>query len=128
MLMRVFTQGLGVGISANKVAGIRAVTAHDSYSVEKSITRYSIPTSLPYLCYKVQIIVFAWLTRGVNSNNAQVLCFGERVIGLELAKKLASEWLTYEFDEQSHSAARVALIMKHEANMSPQQGDQPSSS
>ncbi|KAK9385236.1 hypothetical protein V1515DRAFT_640648 [Lipomyces mesembrius] len=29
--------GLGVAISANKVAGIRAVTAHDSFSVERSI-------------------------------------------------------------------------------------------
>ncbi|NED63357.1 RpiB/LacA/LacB family sugar-phosphate isomerase, partial [Streptomyces sp. SID10244] len=42
--------GLGVAISANKVPGIRAVTAHDSYSVERSVL----------------------------SNNAQVLCFGER--------------------------------------------------
>ncbi|KAI5302092.1 hypothetical protein KEM56_001047, partial [Ascosphaera pollenicola] len=32
--------GLGVAISANKVPGIRAVTAHDSFSVEKSVTRY----------------------------------------------------------------------------------------
>ncbi|MGO1851406.1 RpiB/LacA/LacB family sugar-phosphate isomerase, partial [Microbacterium sp.] len=29
--------GLGVAISANKVQGIRAVTAHDSYSVERSV-------------------------------------------------------------------------------------------
>src|SRR5665811_631018 len=29
--------GLGVAISANKVPGIRAVTAHDSYSVERSV-------------------------------------------------------------------------------------------
>ena len=49
--------GLGVAISANKVPGIRAVTAHDSFSVERSVL----------------------------SNNAQVLCFGQRVIGLELA-------------------------------------------
>ena len=42
--------GLGVAISANKVPGIRAVTAHDSFSVE----------------------------RAVLSNNAQVLCMGQR--------------------------------------------------
>jgi ribose 5-phosphate isomerase B len=57
--------GLGVAISANKIKGIRAVTAHDSFSVE----------------------------RAVLSNNAQVLCMGERVIGLELARRLAKEWL-----------------------------------
>ena len=79
--------GLGVAIAANKVPGIRAVTAHDSYSVE----------------------------RGVLSNNAQVLCFGQRVVGIELARRLAKEWLTYEFDETSASAEKVAVIGKYES-------------
>jgi len=74
--------GLGVAISANKVPGVRAVTAHDTYSVEKSVT----------------------------SNNAQVLCMGERVIGLELAKKLVTEWLGLRFDEGSASAEKVRAI------------------
>jgi ribose 5-phosphate isomerase B len=79
--------GLGVAISANKVAGIRAVTAHDSYSVERSVL----------------------------SNNAQVLAMGERVIGLELAKRLVTEWLGYRFDPSSASAAKVQLIEDYEA-------------
>lgn len=62
---------MGVAISANKVKGIRAVTAHDSFSVERSIL----------------------------SNNAQVLCLGARVIGVELARRLVKEWLSYTFDE-----------------------------
>ncbi|KAF2705624.1 ribose 5-phosphate isomerase [Pleomassaria siparia CBS 279.74] len=74
--------GLGVAISANKVPGIRAVTAHDSFSVERSIL----------------------------SNDAQVLCMGERVIGLELARRLAKEWLAYKFDTASASAAKVQAI------------------
>ena len=78
--------GLGVAISANKVAGIRAVTAHDSYSVERSVL----------------------------SNNAQVLCMGQRVVGLELARRLAKEWLTYRFDESSASAEKVAVIGEYE--------------
>ncbi|OAH14009.1 ribose-5-phosphate isomerase [Streptomyces jeddahensis] len=78
--------GLGVAIAANKVPGIRAVTAHDSFSVE----------------------------RAVLSNNAQVLCFGQRVIGLELARRLAREWLTYTFDETSPSAAKVAAICSYD--------------
>lgn len=80
--------GLGVAISANKVRGIRAVTAHDSYSVE----------------------------RAVLSNNAQVLTFGQRVVGLELARRLTREWLTYEFDESSASAEKVATLTEYEAN------------
>jgi len=79
--------GLGVAISANKVKGIRAVTAHDSYSVE----------------------------RAVLSNNAQVLTFGQRVIGLELARRLAREWLGYRFDTSSASAEKVAVIDDYEA-------------
>lgn len=78
--------GLGVAIAANKVPGIRAVTAHDSYSVERSVL----------------------------SNNAQVLTFGQRVVGLELARRLAREWLGYEFDESSASAQKVAVIDGYE--------------
>jgi len=79
--------GLGVAISANKVAGIRAVTAHDSFSVE----------------------------RAVLSNNAQVLTMGQRVIGIELARRLVREWLTYRFDESSASAEKVAVLSEYEA-------------
>jgi ribose 5-phosphate isomerase B len=79
--------GLGVAIAANKVAGIRAVTAHDSFSVE----------------------------RGVLSNDAQVLTMGQRVVGIELARRLVREWLTYRFDPESASAAKVAVIGEYEA-------------
>jgi ribose 5-phosphate isomerase B len=78
--------GLGVAISANKVPGIRAVTAHDSFSVERSIL----------------------------SNNAQVLTFGQRVIGLELARRLTREWLTYRFDETSASADKLQVLASYE--------------
>lgn len=78
--------GLGVAISANKVPGVRAATAHDSFSVERSVL----------------------------SNNAQVLTFGQRVIGLELARRLASEWLDYRFDPQSNSAEKVHMISVYE--------------
>ncbi|GAA2624442.1 ribose-5-phosphate isomerase [Streptomyces axinellae] len=78
--------GLGVAISANKVPGVRAVTAHDSYSVRRSVL----------------------------SNNAQVLCFGQRVIGLELARTLLDDWLDQHFDETSASAEKVAAISGYE--------------
>lgn len=78
--------GLGVAISANKVPGIRAVTAHDSFSVERSVL----------------------------SNDAQVLCLGQRVIGLEVARRLAREWLDYEFDPSSASSAKVRAIGEYE--------------
>ena len=80
--------GLGVAIAANKVPGIRAVTAHDSFSVERSVL----------------------------SNDAQVLCMGQRVIGLEVARRLAREWLGYEFDPQSASNQKVGIISGFETS------------
>ncbi|MFJ4224073.1 ribose-5-phosphate isomerase [Microbacterium sp. NPDC089695] len=78
--------GLGVAIAANKVPGVRAVTAHDSFSVE----------------------------RAVLSNNAQVLTMGQRVVGIELARRLVREWLGYRFDTTSASAEKVAVIAEYE--------------
>lgn len=53
--------------------------------------------------------------RAVLSNDAQVLCLGARVVGLELARRLAKEWLGYEFDAGSASAKKVAVIGQYEA-------------
>ncbi len=80
--------GIGMAISANQVDGVWATVAHDSYSVERSIL----------------------------SNDCQVLTLGQRVIGLELARRLVKEWLGYEFDPASHSRANVALIEEYETD------------
>jgi len=79
--------GLGMAITANKVPTIRATTVHDSYSAERSIM----------------------------SNNAQIMTMGQRVIGMELARRLAREWLGYTFDPGSASARKIALIDAFEA-------------
>ena len=56
------------------------------------------------------------MERAILSNNAQVLTFGERVIGLELARRLAREWISYNFDETSASAGQVELISAYEGS------------
>ena len=63
--------GIGMAVTANKFKGIRAAVCHDNYSAERSIL----------------------------SNNCNVLCMGERVVGPELAKKIVSEWLTLEYKD-----------------------------
>lgn len=78
--------GIGMAVAANKVRGVRATVAHDSYSVERSVL----------------------------SNDCQVLAVGQRVIGLELARRLVSEWLGYSFDADSASASKVAMITEYE--------------
>ena len=78
--------GIGVAIAANKVTGIRATVAHDSYSVERSIL----------------------------SNDCQVLTMGQRVVGLALARRLVREWLGYVFDPGTPSKEKVAVISDYE--------------
>jgi ribose 5-phosphate isomerase B len=74
--------GIGMCISANKVAGIRAALTHDAYSAE----------------------------RAAKSNNAQIITMGARVIGPELAKTIVDKWLASTFDPNGPSAANVAAI------------------
>lgn len=61
--------GIGMCITANKIPGIRAAVCHDVFSAERSR----------------------------KSNDAQIICFGERVIGVELAKSLLKTWLECDF-------------------------------
>lgn len=77
--------GIGVAISANKVPGIRAAQAHDTYSAE----------------------------RARKSNDAQVLTMGARVIGVELAKKIAESFLESDFGGGG-SQAKVDRIKAYE--------------
>ncbi|MFJ5861911.1 RpiB/LacA/LacB family sugar-phosphate isomerase [Pseudarthrobacter sp. NPDC092439] len=78
--------GIGVAIAANKVEGIRATAAHDSFSVERSVL----------------------------SNDCQVLTMGQRVVGIELARRLAREWIGYTFDPGSASAGKVKVLTDFE--------------
>jgi ribose 5-phosphate isomerase B len=63
--------GIGMCMTANKYRGIRAAVCHDIFSAQRSIL----------------------------SNNGNVACFGERVIGPELAKTILAEWVKLEFKD-----------------------------
>mgnify|MGYP005774634431 FL=1 len=77
--------GIGMAICANKVPGVRAAVCHDPFSAERSR----------------------------KSNNAQIMCLGERVVGVELAKCLVDIWLDCEF-AGGGSAPKVDRIMELE--------------
>jgi ribose 5-phosphate isomerase B len=81
--------GIGMCMSANKFKGIRAAVCHDNFSAERSIL----------------------------SNNANVLCMGERVIGHELAKKITGEWISLEFKDGSSTPKVQEIIAIESANM-----------
>lgn len=77
--------GVGISIAANKVKGIRAVVCSEPYSAK--------------------------LSR--QHNNTNILAFGSRVVGAELAKMIVKEWLDAEFEGGRH-ANRVEMIGKIE--------------
>jgi len=81
--------GIGMAMTANKFKGIRAAVCHDNFSAERSVL----------------------------SNNANVLCMGERVIGHELAKKITGEWIYLEFKEGPSSPKVQEIIDIASANM-----------
>ena len=74
--------GVGISLAANKVKGIRAVVCSEPYS--------------------------ARLSR--QHNNTNILAFGARVVGIELAKMIVEEWLNAEFEGGRHQE-RVNMIM-----------------
>lgn len=77
--------GVGISLAANKVKGIRAVVCSEPYSAKLS----------------------------KQHNNTNILAFGARVVGIELAKMIVSEWLNAEFEGGRH-ATRVDMIMEIE--------------
>ncbi len=74
--------GVGISLAANKVKGIRAVVCSEPYSAKLS----------------------------KQHNNTNVLAFGSRVIGIEMAKMIIDEWLGAEFEGGRHQT-RVDMIM-----------------
>ena len=78
--------GLGISLAANKVKGIRACVCSEPYTAQMSR----------------------------RHNNCNVLCFGARVVGLDLAKMIVDTWLSSEFEGGRHQR-RVDMIMDIEA-------------
>lgn len=78
--------GLGISLAANKVKGIRAAVCSEPYTAKMSRAH----------------------------NDCQVLAFGARIVGAELAKMIVDVWLNTEFEGGRHQR-RVDLINAVEA-------------
>ena len=74
--------GVGISLAANKVKGVRACVCSEPYTAK--------------------------LSRMHNDSN--VLAFGARVIGVELAKMIVDEWLNASFEGGRHQR-RVDMLM-----------------
>ncbi len=77
--------GVGISIAANKVRGIRAVCCSEPFSAKMS----------------------------KEHNDANILCFGARVVGQELAKMIVDAWYDAEFQGGRHQT-RVNMITEIE--------------
>lgn len=78
--------GVGISLAANKVKGIRAAVCSEPYTARLS----------------------------KEHNDTNILAFGSRVVGSELAKMIVSAWLDAEFEGGRHKR-RVDMIMAIEA-------------
>lgn len=74
--------GLGISLAANKVEGIRAVVCSEPFTAKMSRAH----------------------------NDCNILAFGARVVGSELAKMIVDTWLNTEFEGGRHQR-RVDQIM-----------------
>jgi len=79
--------GIGIGIVANKVKGVRAALCHDTFSAEA--------------CR--------------NHNDANILTMGERIVGEGLALKIVETFLNSDFEGGRHQR-RVDKIKALEEN------------
>ncbi len=66
--------GIGMSMSANRFHGIRAALCHDAYTAQMAR----------------------------NHNDANILCFGERVVGQGVAESIVDSWIASSFEGGRH--------------------------
>lgn len=81
--------GIGISIAANKVCGIRCAVCSEPYSAKLS----------------------------KEHNDTNMLAFGARVVGIELAKMIVDAWLSGHYEGGKHQAKidMIAEIERHQA-------------
>ena len=80
--------GAGVSIAANKLRGIRAALCHDLFTARQAR----------------------------EDDDANVLCLGARVVGVDLAIALAREFVRARFSNAERHARRLAKVRELEAS------------
>jgi ribose 5-phosphate isomerase B len=79
--------GVGASVAANKVRGIRASVCHDTYSAHQ----------------------------GVEHDDMNVLCMGARIVGPEVARELATAFLSARFTGEERHRRRLDKVLDIEA-------------
>ncbi len=80
--------GVGASVASNKVKGARASVCHDTYSAHQ----------------------------GVEHDDMNVLCLGARIVGIELAREVATAFLSAQFTGEERHQRRLDKILNMEAS------------
>ncbi|MDP6402195.1 MAG: ribose 5-phosphate isomerase B [SAR202 cluster bacterium] len=80
--------GVGASVAANKVVGVRAAVCHDVYSAHQ----------------------------GVEHDDMNVLCLGDRIVGVELAKELVRSFVSARFTGEERHRRRLGKVMDMESD------------
>ena len=74
--------GVGASVAANKIRGIRAAVCHDIYSAHQ----------------------------GVEHDDMNILCLGARIVGWEVAKELATSFVSARFSGEPRHRRRLEKV------------------
>jgi ribose 5-phosphate isomerase B len=74
---------VGASVAANKLRGIRAAVCHDTFSARQ----------------------------GVEDDDMNILCLGQRVVGTELAKEVVRVFLEARFSEEERHRRRLRKVL-----------------
>ncbi len=80
--------GVGASVASNKVKGARASVCHDTYSAHQ----------------------------GVEHDDMNVLCLGARIVGIDLAREVATAFLSAQFTGEERHQRRLEKILNMEAS------------
>ena len=78
--------GVGASVAANKVAGVRAATCHDTYSAHQ----------------------------GVEHDDMNVLCIGGRIVGAELIREIITAFTHASFSKEERHVRRLNKVLDRE--------------
>jgi len=78
---------VGVCVTANKIPGVRAGVCHETYSAHQ----------------------------GVEHDDMNVLCMGERIIGIEVAREVVAAFVGARYSGEPRHARRLAKVLAIEA-------------
>lgn len=95
--------GIGIGIAANKVPGVRCALCHD-VTTARLCREVCLTFFFPYaLCFSLSNLP-------QQHNDANIISMGERIIGLQVAKDIVATFLKTPASTEGRHQIRVGML------------------